>query len=124
MHVTLVGHSYGSLAVGLALRRGLAAGDVVFVGSPGVGVSSVSELGMTGEHVFVGETPSDAVADLGWFGRDPSWPEFGASVLPTGARIVDGERLRAARWHSDYFGEGTSSVHAIAAIAVAEPAGR
>ncbi|AGZ39252.1 alpha/beta hydrolase [Actinoplanes friuliensis] len=44
-HQTLLGHSYGSLVVGeAAAERGLAADDVVFVGSPGVGVDSAAEL--------------------------------------------------------------------------------
>jgi pimeloyl-ACP methyl ester carboxylesterase len=42
---TVLGHSYGSLVVGVAAARpGLAADSVVFVGSPGVGVDSVSQL--------------------------------------------------------------------------------
>ncbi len=37
--VTVVGHSYGSLVTGLAARTGLAADEIVFVGSPGTGLA-------------------------------------------------------------------------------------
>ncbi|MEK8109345.1 alpha/beta hydrolase [Micromonospora sp. M12] len=43
----MLGHSYGSLVVGVAAREhGLAADALVFVGSPGVGVSHAAELGV------------------------------------------------------------------------------
>lgn len=52
-HLTVLGHSYGSLVVGAALRdHGLAADDVVFVGSAGVGVDNVAELGLPPERVW------------------------------------------------------------------------
>ena len=53
---TVLGHSYGSLVVGMAAREhGLAADALVFVGSPGVGASHAAELGVPpgrglGEH--------------------------------------------------------------------------
>jgi hypothetical protein len=42
---TVIGHSYGSLVVGLAERDGkLAANDLVALGSPGMGVDRAAEL--------------------------------------------------------------------------------
>lgn len=45
-HVTVVGHSYGSLVAGIAARGGLPADDLVLLASPGVEVSRASQLGL------------------------------------------------------------------------------
>lgn len=79
-HVTAVGHSYGSLTVGLAAqqRGGIpGADDVVLVGSPGTGARSAEELGVGKGHVFVGAAENDPVTKL------PNSRE--ASGLGTGA---------------------------------------
>ncbi|MET7339697.1 alpha/beta hydrolase [Streptomyces sp. NPDC005547] len=78
-HVTAIGHSYGSLTVGLAAQHGggiPGADDVVLVGSPGTGARSADELGVGREHVFVGAAENDPVTKL------PSSQE--ASGLGTG----------------------------------------
>ncbi|WP_405903107.1 alpha/beta hydrolase family protein [Streptomyces sp. NBC_00656] len=79
-HVTAIGHSYGSLTVGLAAqeRGGIpGADDVVLVGSPGTGAHSAEELGVGKQHVFVGAADNDPVTKL------PNSRE--ASGLGTGA---------------------------------------
>lgn len=66
-HVTAIGHSYGSLTVGLAAqeRGGIpGADDVVLVGSPGTGAHSADELGVGKQHVFVGAAENDPVTKL------------------------------------------------------------
>ncbi|WP_406285698.1 alpha/beta hydrolase [Streptomyces sp. NBC_00209] len=66
-HVTAIGHSYGSLTVGLAAQeKGGIPGvdDVVLVGSPGTGAQSADELGVGREHVFVGAAENDPVTKL------------------------------------------------------------
>ncbi|MFJ2418873.1 alpha/beta hydrolase [Streptomyces brevispora] len=66
-HVTAIGHSYGSLTVGLAAQQkgGIpGADDVVLVGSPGTGARSAEELGVGKEHVFVGAAENDPVTKL------------------------------------------------------------
>ncbi|GJF28210.1 hypothetical protein KNE206_09100 [Kitasatospora sp. NE20-6] len=105
-HVTAVGHSYGSLVVGLAARQGGGMDDVVLVGSPGAGVGRAGELGVGADHVYVGVADHDPVGRLPggasvagglllgglpaaaamqaagpddlWFGRDPAGAGFGA----------------------------------------------
>ena len=42
-HVTVIGHSYGSLVSGMAAEDGLDADELVFVGSPGTGLDHASE---------------------------------------------------------------------------------
>ncbi|MFI6443376.1 alpha/beta hydrolase [Kitasatospora sp. NPDC050543] len=65
-HVASVGHSYGSTVVGLAaqLPGGLAANDVVLVGSPGVGADNASKLSVGADHVWVGSGMVDPVTQL------------------------------------------------------------
>jgi hypothetical protein len=105
-----VTHSYGTLVTGLAARQGLAADAVALVGSPGVGVRHVTELGLPGGAVWAGRTPDDPVRGVfltdpaarvaaeGFsrlsgvnvtvgggvyaFGPDPSLPAFGAQPIP------------------------------------------
>jgi hypothetical protein len=61
-HLTVLGHSYGSLVVGTAARTpGLAADDVVFVGSPGVGVNSAHDLRVPDGHVWATASRSDVI---------------------------------------------------------------
>ena len=59
---TVIGHSYGSLVVGkAAVAAGLAADNVVFVGSPGVGVGSVRDLGVPPDRVWSSTSRSDVI---------------------------------------------------------------
>src|SRR5690606_8953569 len=97
-HNTVIGHSYGSTEVGFAARdHGLHADDVVFIGSPGVGVEHANNLGMPPDHVWSGTAGLDEIKvarkldpsdwdpsnDM-WFGKNPSDPSFGGRQLPTG----------------------------------------
>ncbi|WOP13777.1 alpha/beta hydrolase [Streptomyces cyaneofuscatus] len=66
-HVTAIGHSYGSRTVGAATQQdgGIpGVDDIVFVGSPGVGVDSADDLGVGRDHVFVGAASNDIVTKL------------------------------------------------------------
>ncbi|MEU8259964.1 alpha/beta hydrolase [Micromonospora sp. NPDC048999] len=110
---TVLGHSYGSVVVGMTARdHGLSADALVFVGSPGVGVEHAGELRMLPGQVWASTAPDDvirlarppeelarravlaatplgpAAAALGghelWFGRDPSDPGFGGRRFPSG----------------------------------------
>ncbi|MFK8912398.1 alpha/beta hydrolase, partial [Streptomyces sp. YS-3] len=66
-HVTAIGHSYGSLTVGLAAQRhgGIpGADDIILVGSPGTEAKTADELGVGRDHVFVGAAKNDIVTQL------------------------------------------------------------
>lgn len=120
-HNTVLGHSYGSTLVGYAARdHGLAANDIAFIGSPGVGVDHTHDLGVPGQHVWSGTaghdiirplTPSLNPADIGdgannqWFGMDPSGPHFGGQQLATDPNAG----------HSDYW-DRKQSVDAMAKV--------
>jgi hypothetical protein len=67
-HVTVTGHSYGSTTVGIAARdAGLDVDDMVFVGSPGVGVDSASDLGIDPDRVWATRNEEDMI---GWARED------------------------------------------------------
>ncbi|TDV40006.1 alpha/beta hydrolase [Actinophytocola oryzae] len=74
-HVTVLGHSYGSVAVGYAAMDGLAADDIAFLGSPGVGASSVDQLSPGAGHVWAGVSEHDPIVQAtsgSWFTSDGS----------------------------------------------------
>ncbi|AXE79181.1 alpha/beta hydrolase [Streptomyces atratus] len=66
-HLTAIGHSYGSRTVGAATQHdgGIpGVGDIILVGSPGVGVDRAEDLGVGKGHVFVGAAENDVVTKL------------------------------------------------------------
>lgn len=69
-HNTLLGHSYGSTVIGHTAQagEGVAADEMVFVGSPGVGADSAGQLNIPPEHVWATADPDDIVPDL-----PPAW---------------------------------------------------
>jgi alpha/beta hydrolase family protein len=84
-HISVFGHSYGSATVGYAAMAGLDAQDVAFLGSPGVGASSVDQL--SADHVWAGHSEHDPIVQAtsgSWFTADgssigPYDEEFGAT---------------------------------------------
>jgi len=84
-NVIALGHSYGSLVVGEALKSGLQVETVIFIGSAGVGVDSVAEFPSgAADHYFAAEIPGDFVANFQHFGESPTDPDFGAQVFDAG----------------------------------------
>ncbi|WP_051969993.1 alpha/beta hydrolase [Kitasatospora azatica] len=111
-HLTALGHSYGSLTVGLAGRRpeGTGADEMVLIGSPGTGARSASQLGVGADRVWVGAADHDPVSyapnpleeltgdfNQRWFGTDPAAAEFGAHRFD----VADGPS-RSFESHSNY----------------------
>ncbi|GAA2879178.1 hypothetical protein GCM10010517_41430 [Streptosporangium fragile] len=107
-NLTMVGHSYGSLTTAkAAVQRpfGKLADDLVFVGSPGLGVEHARDLGVDPSHVWVGAAPDDQVANLGRFGEDPYAPGFGAKHFQA-----------KSGGHSSYWDERSESLRNIGRI--------
>ena len=109
--VTLVGHSYGALLVGLAAPRLPQVHTLVVLGAPGMGVSHASDLG--GARVYSALAAQDwmrrvpQVQLLGFgHGLRPSSPAFGATPLPTGG--VAG--------HDYYLVPGSATLAAVAGV--------
>ena len=129
-HLSVVGHSYGSVVLGQAMKAGLDAPTAVVVGSPGMDADARTELGsrnMTlwaakakaaiSVHVvpvvgipLIGVRVGDLVAWAPVHGEDPAAGGFGARPFPVGA--IDG--------HGSYFKPGTTSLRSIARIAVSK----
>jgi hypothetical protein len=131
-HQTVLGHSYGSLVVGKAAAGGrLDADDLVFVGSPGVGVDSAAQLHASPGHIWSSTARTDiiqyaAVSPGGlldeltrpggfgrperylWFGHNPSDPAFGARTFTT----------QADAGHLGYWDPGRPALDAMADIAL------
>ncbi len=85
-HLTALGHSYGSLTVGLAAQRpgGIPVDDIVLVGSPGTGAQRAADLRVGAEHVWVAAAEHDPVTRL------PGRPTTGHAVLGAAAGLLLG----------------------------------
>ncbi|MET9341183.1 alpha/beta hydrolase [Nonomuraea sp. NPDC003804] len=116
--LTMLGHSYGSLVTGKAalLRHGRFADELVFVGSPGVGVRRAEELGVGPGRVWAGEAAGDPVGDLARFGNDPGDDSFGARRF----YVEDGPFYLTFKAHSDYWNDHSQSLRNLAHIVNAE----
>ena len=130
-HITVVGHSYGSLVVGLAVgEKDMVADEVVFIGSPGVGTDAVSDLHLPpSSRVWAALTPLDPIQlarpkcltgpgeclsspDV-IFGMDPHSSAFGARTFEAGD---------APPWnaHSVYYTPGSKALDNIARIIIGD----
>ncbi|OLF07897.1 alpha/beta hydrolase, partial [Actinophytocola xanthii] len=121
-HISVFGHSYGSVTVGYAAMDGLAADDIGFLGSPGVGASGVEQLSPGPGHVWAGATEHDPVVQGtsgDWFTADgsstgPYDESFGANQF--GA--ADDANLVTA--HLEYYQPGSESLANLGNIATGD----
>ena len=114
--ITTVGHSYGAVVSGLALRETGAVDAAVFVGAPGIGTGDVTDLRIPPGSAYLVEAECDIVADVGTFGGDPSFLD-GLTHLPAGpGTTTAGAPLAGITGHSSYLIPGTSSSHHIAGV--------
>ncbi|HEV2783924.1 MAG TPA: alpha/beta hydrolase [Actinophytocola sp.] len=118
-HVTVIGHSYGSTTVGYAGLNGLAADDVAFIGSPGVGASEAGQLSPGEDHVWAGAAEHDPVVQATQGDHFTAGPSstgvyddgFGARIFGT----PDGGGHLGA--HSNYYDSGSESLRNLGNIA-------
>jgi pimeloyl-ACP methyl ester carboxylesterase len=112
--ITLVGHSYGTVVCGRAIRlaHGSRVGDLVSLASPGMDADTSADLGGSA-RVWAARSSNDPIeltphVRLGGFGHgaDPVDPAFGAKVFRTGT----------AQGHGDYYLPGTESLTNVARI--------
>jgi hypothetical protein len=113
-HLSLFGHSYGSLTSSLALQQLNAQGlhpvnDVVFYGSPGLELDNPSQLGLANGHAFVMKAPPGddwipevaPLAPLHGWGTDPyggMMPELSSQA----GTSPDGVLREGVHSHADY----------------------
>ncbi len=136
-HLAVVGHSYGSTTVGHgAYDHGLAADDIVVVGSPGLGsdVDSADDLGVDPSHVWAGANSHDPVAYVAddgalngsavngsGLGNDPVEDDFGAHRFEAESTTRDdqlevGGHQFSIGDHTKYFDHDTESLHNITEV--------
>lgn len=124
VHLTVIGHSYGSTTLGHAVHdHAPGVDDAVFVGSPGSGdgVDSAADLHVPTGHVWVGANSHDPIAELGdsgrfglgsvdglGLGRNPAEDVFGAHRFE--AEDVAKGPTSTLRQHADYFQHDTESL--------------
>jgi uncharacterized protein YukE len=121
-HISVIGHSYGSATVGHAGMIGLAADDIAFIGSPGVGASNVDQLSSGAGHVWAGATEHDPIVQAtsgDWFTSDgsstgPYDTSFGANQF---GAADGGNALNA---HTSYYEPGSESIRNLANIATGD----
>jgi hypothetical protein len=134
-HLTVIGHSYGSTTTAHgATDHGLAADDIVLVGSPGAGggVEHASELGVGADHVWAGNNSRDivaALADDGWvggwllggagLGNDIVEDDFGANRFQAES-TTRADILRNVGDHTKYFDPDTESLYNIGQVVVGD----
>lgn len=120
-HNTMIGHSYGTTTVGFAARegQGLPVNDLIFVGSPGAGVDSASELHIQGNasNVWASTASNDVIRFTGIednmrFGENPDNPGFGGRQFTS----ADGTWYNPVATHSEYWDQGNPSRRNIAYI--------
>ena len=119
-HNTVIGHSYGSTTIGYAAKDGhLAADDLIFVGSPGVGVDEAADLDFDGGagNVYASTAKHDIIAGAGLddtmvHGENPDNPGFGGRRFTS----ADGDWNHPVDTHSQYWDQGNPSRKNIALI--------
>ena len=115
--VTVIGHSYGSTVVGTAdalAGDGLAANDIIAMGSPGMGyeaserrgwfdsplVDDVSDMHIGADHFWAGAAGNDVVTYTEVHGNSPVDWSFGGQRITT----------EGASGHSEYWNPGTEAL--------------
>lgn len=124
LHLTALGHSYGSLTTGIALQHDTPVKDAVVFGSPGIDALSVGQLHVPAGHVYAEWAPNDPVPSLdiaGWFGLSP-YNMPGVQDMPTGPAISpDGQPLQGSTGHSEYLKSQSTSQYNMATIVAGRP---
>ncbi|MEV8566816.1 alpha/beta hydrolase [Streptomyces sp. NPDC051322] len=135
VHTVVLGHSYGSLVTGRAavLGKGKLADDLVFVGSPGVGVDHASDLHVDPSHVWAGANvhdpvpdlpASDVLQDLGGnassFGINPASVAFGGHVFKADQDPSQSFSSVDLDAHSSYWDTNSDSLANLAKITVGD----
>ncbi len=125
-HITVLAHSYGTVVLGEAMRRGLNVSDAIAVGSPGMNTTSRKKLHSPTVKFWASKSqksawsiaskpivtvPVDPISVLPTHGEDPSAQGFGANRFSSGDSIG----------HSDYFRAGTAALKNIVAIGLSRP---
>lgn len=108
-HITVFGHSYGSVVTGMAAFDGMRADDIVVYGSPGIGKSFVNADDFQ-QRVWAAQIKGDPIKwakIIPLLGSDPTADRFGARKVPVGPEQTG---------HSGYFKHRTKAAENFARI--------
>lgn len=115
-HTTVVGHSYGSATIGHTARdHGLNVDNMVFLGSPGVGVDHASELGIETDNIYASTAENDiiragALVSHG-VGDSPIDEDFGAVEFQSDPGTEGwGPLSHSLAAHSEYWNDDNDSL--------------
>jgi uncharacterized protein YukE len=121
-HLTVIGHSYGSLTTGIAAARDhLAADDIVLLGSPGTSVPHAGDLGVGDKHVWIGSASEDPVSQIvprvGVFSADPALGSFGGTRFRAeNPGIVGIDTVDPLNDHLHYYDPRSESLYNISQV--------
>ncbi|HEX3590771.1 MAG TPA: alpha/beta hydrolase [Pseudonocardiaceae bacterium] len=123
LHLTALGHSYGSTTTGFALGQNTPVGDAILFGSPGQGSA---HLDVPSGHLYDERNQGDGIVPNLHGTLGPS-PYFSPDARPdyqelfTGTSTGDTGALRATSGHSGYLDDRSTSLYNMAAIAAGHP---
>ncbi|WP_051325237.1 alpha/beta hydrolase [Glycomyces tenuis] len=114
-NLTMTGHSYGSTTIGVTAREeGLDVDNMIFVGSPGVGVDSAEDLGIGADNVWASLNDEDIISwarpesfqaggdyDQMIHGTDPTSDEFGGNEFHSEATRDGAKANHSAYWDEE-----------------------
>jgi hypothetical protein len=119
LQLTALGHSYGSLTTGIALKQPTPVHDAVVFGSPGMDIVGTKQLQVPDGHVYSMWAQDDPVPNLDVadvFGVSP-YDVPGIDRMSTSAAMSAlGQPLTPSSGHSQYLNNNTTSQYNIAAI--------
>lgn len=114
-NLTMTGHSYGSTTIGVTAREeGLNVDNMIFVGSPGVGVDSAEDLGIDADNVWASLNEEDMISwarpemfrvdgdyDRMIHGTDPTSESFGGNTFISEATRDGAKANHSAYWDKE-----------------------
>lgn len=123
LHLTALGHSYGSTTTGFALGHDTPVNDAILFGSPGQGAD---HLNLPPGHLYdEHDTGDNLVPDLhGTLGPSPYYSSDATPnyhQLSTDASTSELGQLNATQGHSGYLDDKSTSLYNMAAITTGHP---
>ncbi|WP_037715915.1 MULTISPECIES: alpha/beta hydrolase [Actinomycetes] len=124
LHLTALGHSYGSSTTGYALGHDTPVQDAMLFGSPGQGAE---HLKVPQGHLFAAQDAGDTLVpnygDTGALGPSPYFSPDASSYhqMSTDASVTEAGPRSATEGHSGYLDAGSTSMYNMAAITTGHP---
>ncbi|WP_409466315.1 alpha/beta hydrolase [Amycolatopsis sp. GA6-003] len=124
LHLTALGHSYGSSTTGYALSHDTPVQDAMLFGSPGQGAE---HLKVPQGHLFAAQDAGDTLVpnygNTGVLGPSPYFSPDASNYhqMSTDASLTEAGPLNATEGHSGYLDAQSTSMYNMAAITTGHP---